>query len=476
VALACRPTACGTGPAGGRLSTRTCTHVECCTAATRYPRTFAAQSISTLLAVEAARQRAQARAAPGVAYALTTANADALDPAISFGTHISFQIARPLWEDLLLENRHPAILGFVTSALAADVPFFGAGYVLPLKNGSAVYSLSARAHHLCRLKTLSTTEAFRRGLLNSRREPHGRDHDRLHLICCDFGLLAAAPMFSFIQCLLAAAEEGYCGMNLYDPLRALHTWSWNLDLQTGRLPATAMLVDGRHLTLPAYVRELATTLLRMCEDGLIGEDVAPQATEMLPRIVDLASYAEEGSLQQCGRQLDWASKLLCLIHACHQDGLALSDARIRLADHDFSHTDAEYGTVWRLWDAGLVDPLVDRADAVACLAEGPAESRDWGRGRIIDRFFDSVTDVDWSYVDLRVDAQHWSPRLRIEMPSLDSLSKDRCGTLIDTAADAVQLSQRLADRTGSVVRHADPLDDISHQVASGPGRPRTSDS
>ena len=42
-----------------------------------------------------------------------------------------------------MEDRHPAILGFVTSALAAAVPFFGAGHVLPLNDGSAIYSLSA---------------------------------------------------------------------------------------------------------------------------------------------------------------------------------------------------------------------------------------------------------------------------------------------------------------------------------------------
>jgi hypothetical protein len=275
-------------------------------------------------------------------------------------------------------------------------------------------------------------------------------------------------MFSFVQCLLAAAEEGYCGMNLYDPLRALHSWSWCIDLETGRLPAAAMLIDGRHLTLPAYVRELATTLLHMCEQGLIGADVAPQATEMLPRIIELAGYAEEGSLLRCGRHLGWASKLLCLIQACNQHGTSLSDARIRLADHDFGHTDPEHGTVWQLWDEGLVDPLVDREEAAACLTQGPVESRDWGRGRIIDKFFESITDVDWSFVDLRADEDRWSPRLRIEMPYLDSLNKSRCEPLIEAATDPVQLSQWLVDRTGGVVRQADPLDDISRQVATVP--------
>lgn len=441
-------------------------HVECCTASTKYPLTFAAQSVSTLLAIEAARRLAQQEAEDGVTYALTTANADLLDPAISFGTHISIQTARELWEDLVLEDRHPAILGFVTSALAAAVPFFGAGYVLPLSDGSALYSLSARAHHLSKMKTYSTTEAFGRGLLNCRREPHGKDHERLHLICFDFCTLAAAPMFSFVQCVLAAAEEGYCGMNLFEPLRALRAWSWCTDLQTGRLPATAMLVDGRRLTLPAYVSELATILLRMCERGLITEDVAPQATQMLPRIIDLAGYAEEGSLLQCGKHLGWASKLLWLIQLCNQHNASFGDAAIRLADHDFGHTDPAQGAVWRLWDQGLVDPLIDRSAAEACLVSGPAESRDWGRGRIIDKFFDSVADVDWSYVDLRSDTDRWSPRVRIELPHLDSLNRHEFEPLIEAAGSPNQLSRSLADRTGVVARQTDPLDDVPRRLAA----------
>ncbi|MCU0960160.1 MAG: proteasome accessory factor PafA2 family protein [Pirellulaceae bacterium] len=419
-------------------------HCECCTAATTDPLTFAAQGISTLLAVERARQLAEQEADGDVHYALTTASVDLLDPGISFGPHVSLQVSRGLWEDLLLDHRHPAILGFVTSALAAAVPFFGAGYILPLRDAGAIYSLSSRAHHLTKVQTLTTTEAFGRGLLNSRRERHGHEHERLHLICFDFCLLSAALMFSFVQCVLAAAEEGFCGLNVFDPLDALHTWSWQMDLATGRLPATVLLVDGRRLSLPGYIRVLCRRLLQMCEQRLIPADVAPRATELLPRIIDLAAYAEEGSLVRCSRHLGWASKILWLTQLCNQHGVSLDDARLRLADHDFGHTDPARGAVWQLWERGLVDPLVDRAAAVSCLTSGPIESRDWGRGRILEKFHAYVADVDWSFIDLRTDASRWSPRLRIEFPSLDSLNKACFETLIDAANDPVQLSRRLA--------------------------------
>lgn len=451
--------------AGGQCYYSDMGHVECCTAATKSPREFAAQCVSTLLAAEAARRWAEQQAEPGTCYALTTANTDALDPAISFGTHLSMSIEKWLWEELFVESRHPALFGFVTSALAAAIPFFGAGYIMPLKDGSVVYSLSGRAHHLTKMKTLSTTEAFNRGLLNSRREPHGVDQERLHLIGFDFCVLSSALLFSFLQCVLAAAEEGYCGMVLYDPLRALRSWSWRIDLRTGRLPATALMIDGRRPTLPAYLGELAAVLLNMCEQGLITEEIAPQAQQLLPLVVDLARAAEQGDLLPCSRHLSWASKLLWLTQLCEQSGGGLADPEIRLADHDFSHTDPRQGALWQLWEEGLVDPLISLDTAHTRLAEGPAESRDWGRGRIIDKFYDFVADVDWSYVDLTSDQDRWSPRLRIDLSRLDRLNKAQCASLIEAATDPAHLSQLLNAQVDGAARCTDPIEEISQHLA-----------
>jgi hypothetical protein len=191
---------------------------------------------------------------------------------------------------------------------------------------------------------------------------------------------------------------------------------------------------------------------------------------MLPRIIDLAAYAREGSIVRCARHLSWAAKLLWLTQLCSQDGVALGDAQTRVADHDFCHTDPQRGTLWRLWDQGMVDPLVTPDDAEACLIAGPQESRDWGRGRIIERFYDDIADVDWSYVELRSGEGLWSPRLRIEMPQLDTLSKRRSQEIIEAATDPQHLSQLLASQGDSVTR-AHPLDDVSLQVAVVPRNP-----
>ena len=440
-------------------------HVEACTASCLDPTTFAAQAISTLLVAEEARKRAQHEAAPEVTYALSTGNVDALDPAISYGTHVNVSIDSSLWENLFLDPRQPGILGFVASAIAAAIPFFGAGYLLPLKGGSTVFSLSARAHHLSRMTTLSTTEPFQRGLLNRRREPHGAGQDRLHLIGFDFAVLSDALLSSFLQCVLSAAEEGFCGLNLFHPIQALRKWSWNLDLKTGRLPATAMLLDGSKITLPQYIRQLGARLLEMCEAGLITDRIAPRAKEMLPRILELARYAEEGSILHCARHLTWASKLMYLMQLSREEGVLWGDATTRLADHDYCSTDPGRGVFWSLWEKGMVDPLVARSDVEAALDSGPCESRDWGRGQLIRRFHREITDLDWSYVELRLNDQRWGERLRIDLPNLDSLNRPAFSRVLEEATDVSHLEQLFKQEANPAARTTDPITDIRSQIA-----------
>gem|GEM_PF-4050523 len=209
---------------------------------------------------------AQLQAGAGTQYQLSASNADLSDPSISFGSHLSVSVSTSLWENLFVDPRRPAVLGFVASVMAAAIPFFGAGYLLPTPGRETIYSLSARAHHLTRVQTLVTTKKWNRGLLNSRREAHGTPLERLHLIGFDYALLSSALLAALVGCALAAAEEGYCGLNLHDPVEAMRRWSWGLDRTTGRLPVTALRIDGRQQTLPEYMRELATQLLAMGED------------------------------------------------------------------------------------------------------------------------------------------------------------------------------------------------------------------
>jgi hypothetical protein len=448
-------------------------HVECCTPLCLDPLDFAAHSLAMVQAAEKARQLAQVESEESVIYSLATSNADLLDPAVSFGTHLSVSIEKDLWEDLFHTYQRPSRLAMVASGLAAAIPFFGAGYLLPWRDRTT-YSLSARAHHLTRISSVSTTEAFRRGLLNSRREPHGQGIDRLHIIGFDFCLLSGPLLASFVQCLLAAAEEKFCSLQLQEPIRALRAWSWGLDLKTGRMPETAMLVDGRQLTLPEYLEELTGILLRMCESGLIGPHIAPRATELLPRLIRLTQHAAAGSIENCARHLTWASKLLYLLNVCAQTGGPLGDATSRLADHDFANTDPTRGVLWDLWEQGLVDPLVRPEDVAAAWQLPPGNTRDVVRGRILARFADAVSDADWSYVELRETTDRWGPRVRIDLPHLDHASCAAVGAIVERAGSVTELARDLKGLNAAWSR--DPLDDFTRDLDLPDGGPSRSGS
>ena len=161
---------------------------------------------------------------------------------------------------------------------------------------------------------------------------------------------------------------------------------------------------------------------------------------MLSRIIDLTHYIEEGSMDRVAAHLDWAAKLLYLMQC---DG-PFGDATMRVADHDFTNTDPARGTIWRLWEDGLVDPLVTIDDAKSCLHTPPPESRDWCRGRLIDRFAEHIAAIDWSYVEVYRNGPWFGPRKKkINLPQLDSLNRTQFQHMIDSADTMEDLLDRL---------------------------------
>jgi hypothetical protein len=440
-----------------------CEKLEMATAATLHSRRYAAQHIASLVIAERARQRVEAEAPPGTEIQLTAENVDPQDATTSWGTHFNVGITKWLWEDLHSEVRHPNVLSFVTSALAAATAMFGSGYLLPLQSGEILYSLSARAPHLTRLDSLSTTVAFQRGILNSRREGFS-SQERQHLINFDFSPAGARLRACLVQMIFAAAEEGYCGLNLFDPVKALRTWSFSLDMQSGRLPEPALLADGTRMTLPQYLRAVCTVLLEMAESGLIGEDVVPEATELLPIIIELTHQLDAGALAQCSKHLDWCAKVLFLLNLCVDGGASFGDATTRLASFDYTNTNPRRGWFWSLWEAGQVDPLVSREDVEQALAEPPPESRAWGRAGIIRRFHRSVAAVSWDHVTLVRDdaASRWTPRLKIALPELDSLCREEFEPILSQARNVDHLERLL--RQQELARESEPAMEINSQL------------
>lgn len=446
-------------------------HFEVCTAETRQPCEVAAQSWAALKVAEAARRRAEEAAPGGTRYLLSAANVDLSDPGISWGSHLSVSIAQDLFDDLVIDPARPGVLGFVASALAAAIPFFGSGYLLLLRDGSVVFSLSARAHHITRICTLATTQAFARGLLNARREAHGKGIERLHLIGFDFSPIGSALMVSFVQCVLAAAELGHADHLLREPLQALHAWSLGFDAERGKLIATASLADGRELGLPEYVREVALALLGLVETGAIPDAIAPGAHALLPRIVELTERLDRGELATCSRHLDWTAKLLVLLAHCERTGEALSGSPARLLDHDFASTDPTRGVIWKLLERGRIDPLFAAARIDASLRDGPDDSRGFTRGRLVQRFGAAISAIDWDHVELELVDARFGRRLRVDMPDPGGLGRAAAEAVLADARDVGDLAELAAIGERATVATTDPMRDLRGEL-SLPSEPR----
>jgi hypothetical protein len=276
--------------------------------------------------------------------------------------------------------------------------------------------------------------------------------------------LSARFRCCFVQAMFAAAEEGYCGLNLFDPVKALRTWSFSLDMRTGRLTETALLADGARMTLPQYVRAVCTALLEMVESGLIGEDVAPEAGMLLPVIIELTHQLEAGALLRCARHLDWCVKALFLANLCAEHGASFGDAATRLASFDYTNTNRDRGWFWKLWEAGEIDPLVSREEVDRAIITPPPESRAWGRAMLIRRFYERIAAVGWDYVDLsRGEAEsRWSPRLKIGLPELESLNQAELEPILSQVRNVEDLERLLRQR--NLAAESDPLMEINTQL------------
>jgi hypothetical protein len=106
---------------------------------------------------------------------------------------------------------------------------------------------------------------------------------------------------------------------------------------------------------------------------------------------------------------------------------------------------------------------VTHEQVAAALAAPPANTRDAVRGRILARFADDVSDVDWSYVELRESGDRWGPRVRIDLPHLDHASCADVGRVVEQAQSVEELARAL--KRLSAARSRDPLDDFLGDLA-----------
>ena len=109
-----------------------------------------------------------------------------------------------------------------------------------------------------------------------------------------------------------------------------------------------------------------------------------------------------------------------------------------------------------------VDPLVSRADVARCLQDGPTGCRGWARGRLIQKFPEHLSEVDWDGVELRTSGDLWGRRLGVSMPHPSSRARESFEPLLERSHDVAELAELLQDDDG--VAESDPILTIEQQI------------
>ncbi len=384
-------------------------------------RRHAATHHGTLRVLRTCRRKAQSRLAAGDELFVSAHVADGSRES-SWGAHLNVQVTRSLWNSLFRLRPHYQAL--MASFVAASVPLFGQGYVLPDSRGAYRFVMSAQAHHLGEVAGLPTTIPYRRNLLNSRDEPHAHDQAaRLHLIAFDTNLQPASLIVrsGLAQLIAAAMELGWYDHQLVldDPVTAVHDWSDSFDVDVG-LPRNvqAARIHGPPISLIEWHTHFIDELRPMVADGRIPEEIVPDGAEILDRHAQIVSALAGGDSNALAARLDWALKWqLIAEEQCRAD---CTDESMRMVDQLYSHVDDRIGLFWLFWRQGLVDRCgVDDRLIGECMLAGDPRTRSGLRGELVRRLGRWITAIDWNFIELSPGPDAWwtSPeKYRLSLP------------------------------------------------------------
>ena len=281
-------------------------------------------------------------------------------------------------------------------------------------------------HHLGSLVTLATTEAFNRGLLNSRDEPHaGGTTARLHLIAFDANLMPATIMMrsGLLQLAVTALELGWFDPRLLldDPVAAVRAWSFGFCPQSGTLrPLSVRRPGASPIGLFEWHQIFLANLRKLVERDRIPESVVPEAGAILDLWGATLDDLIHENATSLATRLDWALKWQILRQLeTTQDQLDLDDPRFRLLDQLYGHVDDRIGLFWQFWRGGLIDPVIDRASIGRYMKAGDPRTRSGLRGELVSRLGPWITDLNWSFCELERRDSSWSRYAKRQQIYLD---------------------------------------------------------
>lgn len=352
----------------------------------------------------------------------------------SYGAHENYRYRRDIDFEVIAQALIPF---FVTRQV-----IIGAGRVgLGQQGERAGFQISQRADYIEQEISLETT--LNRGIINTRDEPHtnAEDWGRLHVIIGDANMSQTANLLKFgmTSLVLDAIEAGcdFTDLQLKKPVREVSAISHDLTL-THQLE----LADARRLTALEILRAYRDRVVTALGDRLSEVDIRVLA--LWEEVMDLLA---EDPLKT-SHLLDWTAKW-ALIQSFLGRGLAIDDAKIKLVDLQYADIDPARSLHHALVRKGRMHQFVDAEDIARAAATPPEDSRAFFRGRMIERFPESITAANWESLIITTAT---GSEVRVLTTELGGLTGAEVGTILDTAADVDEVLEALRSRNLTELR------------------------
>lgn len=308
----------------------------------------------------------------------------------SYGCHENYLISRRLpWENLCRT---------LEAFLVTRQVFAGAGkYATELEDQwiDGRFQISQRSDFFSVRQSVDTMQ--RRPIINTRDEPHANPekYRRLHVILGDANMSpfatrlkvgSTAILLSSLQ-IAWERQESNPEIQFQNPIESLKSISMDTELQAvypmvGSKSESAVSIQRHyHAWCEPYLKEIPESLQSAWRDwGLV---------------LDLL---EQRNWQKLRTQLDWIAKRCLIEEFRDSEGLEETDPWLQSLDLEYHRIDFEEGLYYDLERNGMMEGAPDPLSAQAAETLPPDESRAWVRGRLIEKFRNSVKWVQWDHV------------------------------------------------------------------------------
>ena len=316
----------------------------------------------------------------------------------SYGTHENYLVDRAVpFEDLARR---------ITPHLVTRAIVVGAGRVgLGAFGERPGFQISQRADYMEAEVGLETT--LRRPIVNTRDEPHAdrARWRRLHVIigdanCAEVSTYLKVGTTALVLSAIEAGDPRLDALALADPVAAVRTVSYDLSLRQA-----VPLASGESAT----ALDIQRALLEISRDYMADAGDAAVIARWESVLDKLGRDVFEAA-----REVEWVAKLQLLgrmrerYAAPDEQGAvqlaAWDDARIVAADLQWSELGT--GLAAKLTAAGALERISTDAEVEYAIANPPADTRAWLRGRMVAMRPEIVDAAGWSTVVLDRETDH----------------------------------------------------------------------